>query len=77
MESFISENALPFSSESYTCSNVLIRGIGLNVVSVPLYKVLLVSDLVQGDVTLGVRPCLPVVGVDIILGGNLAGNTIW
>lgn len=67
MESFISKNALSFSSESYTGSNVLIRGIGLDVVSVPLHKVLLVSDLVQGEVTLGVRPCLPVVGVDIVL----------
>ncbi len=77
MESFISENALPFSSESYTCSNVLIRGIGLNVVSVPLYKVLLVSDLVQGECNTWCTTLLPVVGVDIILGGNLAGNTIW
>lgn len=77
MESFISENALPFSSESYTGSNVLIRGIGLNVISVPLHKVLLVSDLVQGEVTLGVRPSLPVGGVDIILGNNLAGGRVW
>ncbi len=77
MESFISENVLPFSSESYTGSNVLIRGIGLNVVSIPLHKVLLVSYLVQGEVTLGVHPFLPVVGVDIILGNNLAGSRVW
>lgn len=76
-ESFISENVLSFSSESYTGSNVLIRGLGLNVVSVPLHKVMMVSDLVQGEVTLGVRPCLPVVGVDIILGNNLAGGRVW
>ncbi len=77
MESFISENVLPFSSESYTGSNVLIRGIGLNVVSIPLHKVLLVSYLVQGEVTLGVHPFLPVVGVDIILGNNSAGSRVW
>lgn len=76
-ESFISENVQSFSSESYTGSNVLIRGIGLNVVSVPLHKVVIVSDLVEGEVTLGVRPCLPVVSVDIILGNNLAGGRVW
>lgn len=76
-ESFISENVLPFSSDSYAGTNVLIKGIGLNVVSVPLHKVMMVSDLVQGEVILGVRPCLPVAGVDIILGNNLAGSRVW
>jgi len=35
---------------------------------------MMVSDLVQGEVILGVRLFLPVVGVDIILGNNLAGG---
>lgn len=48
-----------------------------NVVSVPLHKVMIVSDLVQGEVTLGIHPCLPMVGVDIILGNNLAGGRVW
>ena len=33
--------------------------------------------LVQGDVAIGVRPVLPVHGVDIILGNDLAGSRIW
>jgi len=34
-------------------------------------------DLVQGDVEIGMRPALPVCGVSIILGNNLAGGCIW
>ena len=44
--------------------------------SVPLHKVVLTSDLVVGEVELGVRPCLPMDGVDVILGNNLAGDRV-
>ncbi len=39
---------------------MLIRGIGLNVLSVPLYKLILQSELIQGEVVIGVRPALPI-----------------
>lgn len=47
MDSFILESVLAFSPRSYTGESVLIRGIGLNTLSVPLHKVRLQSDLVQ------------------------------
>ncbi len=65
---------LPFSTESYTGSNVLIWGIGLNVMSVPLHKLVLQSDLIQGEVEVSVCSCLPVEGVQVILGNDLAGE---
>ena len=34
-------------------------------------------DLVDGDVHIGVRPALPIVGVDVILGNDLAGKRVW
>ncbi len=56
---------------------VLIRGIGLQTLSVPLHNVFLQSDLVNGSVVMGVRPSLPVEGVSVILGNNLAGDCVW
>ncbi len=39
-ESFILQDVLPFSSLSDTGTSVLIQGIGLNVWSVPLHKIM-------------------------------------
>lgn len=44
---------------------MLIKGLGLNVMSVPLHKIVFQSDLVQGEVA--VRSHLPVDGVQVIL----------
>ena len=49
----------------------------MSVLPVPVHKMSLMCDLVQGDVTIGVRPVLPVHGVDIILGNDLAGSRVW
>lgn len=76
-ESFILQDVLPFSFLSDTGTSVLVRGIGLDVMSVPLHRVMLSSELVSGEVVIGVRPSLPVDGVDIIMGNNLAGGRVW
>ncbi len=44
-----------FSSQSHTGWNVLMM---MNTLSVPLHTVNLQSDLIQGEVVLGVRPLL-------------------
>ncbi|KAL0147780.1 hypothetical protein M9458_056923, partial [Cirrhinus mrigala] len=72
-ESFICASVLPFSPVSDTGKFVLIRGIGLQLFSVPLHRVQLFSGFVNGDVTIAVRPSLPVDDIDIILGNNLGG----
>lgn len=56
---------------------MLIRGIGLQTLSVPLHNMFLQSDLVNGAVVMGVRPSLPMEGVSVILGNNLAGDRVW
>lgn len=76
-ESFVLESVLPFSQESDTGTKVLIQGIGLQALSVPLHNVFLQSDLIKGPVVLGIRPSLPVEGVSVILGNNLAGDRVW
>ncbi len=76
-QSIILESTLPFSSKSYTGSNVLIRGIEMGCTSVPLHTILLKSDLISGPVSIGVRAQLPVEGVEMILGNDLAGTKVF
>ncbi len=76
-ETFVLESILSFSNDSYTGNDVLIRGIGLNVISVPLHKIVLHSDLIQGEVEVAVHSCLPVEGVQVILGNDLVGERVW
>lgn len=54
LDSFILALVLPFTSETNTGEAVLVRGMGLTVLSVPLHNVVLSSDLVNGEVALGV-----------------------
>lgn len=77
LDSFILESVLPFSRQSDTGKCVLIRGMGLVPFSSSLHKVTLTCGLVEGDVVVGVRPKLPVEGVHMILGNDLAGSKVW
>lgn len=76
-QSLILESALPFSSASYTGNDVLIRGIEMGCTPVPLHVVHLKSDLISGPVSIGVQPQLPVEGVSMILGNDLAGAKVF
>uniref|UniRef100_A0A3B5QIF6 CCHC-type domain-containing protein n=1 Tax=Xiphophorus maculatus TaxID=8083 RepID=A0A3B5QIF6_XIPMA len=75
--SYIVSSVLPFSEETKTGDHVLMRGMGLLVEPVPLHKLTLTCGLVQGEVIMGVHPALPLEGVDIILGNDLAGGWVW
>ena len=77
LDSFILVSVLPFLGETDSGDSVLVLGMGLVVLSAPLHRLYLFSDLVQGEVTIGVRPALPVKGVHIILGNGLAGGCVW
>ncbi|KAL2087168.1 hypothetical protein ACEWY4_018227 [Coilia grayii] len=57
-ESFIKQHVLPVNEQSDTHSCVLIGGIGMHTFSVPLHKFNLESDLVNGEVTMAVRPVM-------------------
>ncbi len=71
------DSVLPFSAVTYTGSDVLVRGIELGCVKLPLHTVCLTSDLVSGVVELGVRSELPVEGVSLVLGNDLAGGKVF
>lgn len=68
---------IPFSNEIDTGDKILLRGMGLRVLPVPVHRLNLDCAFVQGEVPVGVRPALPVAGVDMIFGNELAGSRVW
>ena len=74
-QSLLVDNVLPLS-ESTATGTVQIQGIGLRVVEAPLHVVYLNSNLVNGAVTVGIRPTLPIGGISLILGNDLAGSKV-
>ncbi|KAJ8018020.1 hypothetical protein HOLleu_44220 [Holothuria leucospilota] len=70
------DGVLPLSDSTSTGANVLIQGVECGFISVPLHKINLKSDLVSGSVIVGVRPTLPVKGVSLLLGNDLAGGKV-
>ena len=75
-QSLILKNVLPFSEESYSGTSVLVSGVG-GIQSIPLHKVVLESKLVPAGVYLvGVCDTLPVNGVSLLLGNDLAGSRV-
>ena len=76
-QSVILGNTLPFSEQSYSGKNVLIRGISsTEYESIPLHNIKLQSDLIKGDVVIGVINTLPFAGIHLLLGNDLAGEKV-
>ena len=48
----------------------------MGVIRVPLHLIGLHSDIVSGAVFVGLQPTLPVNGISMILGNDLAGNKL-
>ena len=76
-DSFILSSALPFSEETHTGSFLPVLGMGMSVFHVPVHKLMLHCALFDGEVRMGVRPALPVNGVTVILGNDVAGARVW
>ena len=75
-QSLLLEGILPLSEISLTGDNVIIQGVELGYMTVPLHKINLKSDLVSGDVVVGVRQKLHVEGITLLLGNDLAGDKV-
>lgn len=74
-QSLILSNVLKFGPDSYTGSSVLIRSVTGHL-TIPLHTVILTSELVSGEVVLGVCTEFPMTGVSLILGNDLAGPRV-
>ena len=58
-QSLLAEGILPLSEATATRTHALIQGVELGIVSVPMHTIYLKSDLVSGEVVVGLRPTLP------------------
>lgn len=70
-QSFVLSSVLPFGNET-SCGSVFVCGIELGRLKVPLHTVHIKSELVSGVANVAVRPRLPVKGVALIVGNDLA-----
>ncbi|XP_071959943.1 uncharacterized protein [Antedon mediterranea] len=75
-QSLILESALSFSNESSAGASVLIQGVEGGYKEVPLHVIRIETDIVSGDFVVGVVPSLPVWGVTLLLGNDLAGDRV-
>ena len=48
----------------------------MGVIEVPLHEVNIKSSLINGNIVIGMRPSLPVEGISLILGNDLAGEKV-
>ena len=75
-QSLLAKGVLPLSELSATGESVLIHGVELGFTCVLLNRVFLMLNLVSAPITVGVRPTLPVEGVSLLLGNDLAGEMV-
>ena len=54
----------------------LLQGVELGAISAPLQRIHIESDLVTGPVIVGINPTLPMKGISMILGNDLAGERV-
>ena len=75
-QSLMLDSVLPLTENSFTGANVLISGVEMGVLEVPLHEVNIKSSLINGNIVKGMRPSLPVEGISLILGNDLAGEKV-
>ena len=68
------DSVLPLTENSFTGANVLILGVELGVLDV--HEVNIKSSLINGNIVIGMRYSLPVEGISLILGNDLAGDRV-
>ena len=75
-QSLFLEGVLPLNLSTSTGEQVIAQGIEGGFVNIPLHRINLTSGLVSGQVVVGIRPTLPVKGVALLLGNDLAGGRV-
>ena len=75
-QSLLLEGILPLSSDTFTGNKVLVRGVEMGEISVPLHTIQLDTELISGTVVVGVQPALPIDGIALLIGNDLAGGKV-
>lgn len=58
-------------------SDVPVLGFCMEDIDVPLHRVCVESDLVSGEVSVGVRPGFPTKGIAFLMGNDLLVERCW
>ncbi|KAK7945248.1 hypothetical protein WMY93_000976 [Mugilogobius chulae] len=75
-QSFILSDVLAFGEMSSVGAVVPVLGFAMEHVDVPIHRICIESDLVSGEVEVGVRPEFPIRGIHLIMGNDLAGGGV-
>ncbi|KAF7221269.1 putative LOC107384440-like protein, partial [Nothobranchius furzeri] len=75
-QTLILNSVLPFDDTSFTNVSVLLKGLTSEVVSCPLHEINLNSELVSGRFKVAVCSALPVAGIALLLGNDIAGGAV-
>lgn len=75
-QSLIREGVLPELLHQISESRVIVQGVGMRYLNSPLHKIQIDSPMVKGACQFAVLPALPVPGIDLILGNDLAGGLV-
>ena len=75
-QSLLLSSSMDVCDETAIGDYVLCKGIEGRIVSIPLHTVYLKSELVTGQVKVGLVPSLPMKGVSLLLGNDLAGGKV-
>lgn len=75
-QSLLLAGVLELPESSSLKAAVLVEGVGGEYGAVPLHRVFLKSPLVTGVVTIGIMTSLPIKGVTLLLGNDLAGSQV-
>ena len=67
---------MSLDSGTSTGEEVIAQGIEGGFINVPLHRIYLKSNLISGSVVVGTRPTLPIKGVALLLGNDLAGGRV-
>ena len=70
-QSLMLDSVLLLTESNFTGANVLISGVEMGVLEVNIK-----SSLINGNIVIGMRPSLPVEGISLILGNDLAGEKV-
>lgn len=69
-------DALSFSELSYCGYKIALRGIELGYAPRPVHPVHIESDLVTGFFPVAICPALPIAGITLLMGNDIAGGKV-
>lgn len=75
-QSLILASALPFSQKTACGYNVILSGVEMGCVPRPLHRVHIETELVRGVFPVAICPALPISGVTMLLGNDIAGGRV-